>query len=405
MPRSALPQNYEKDNGTQLLSFDSAVGMEAFSATLSTNTDYVEGSGSVKVTGTYEGYSGVGGTINSALFNNAQVYRVWVRLETTIANVNEVYLELSSRSDYATRMRASFTANVWLKQNEWVELVCHREDFVSVGGEAWTNSMIRARVRFAPHGGGTPVGSIDSLRYNVIGLPRLVVSFDDNHENDIGSGDTAYSYMLDRNIPGTLYTIPTILNTTNYMTLADVAAYYDLGWAVGGHDSYLNWSDGQTQAYYEAALQLVLNYFDTYGLTRDKYHYAYPAGVSNSNAIAALQAKNFVTGRGITSMYQGNPTQGMFNLKNRVVYDTTSLATVQGWVNDAILYGITLHISFHRIIAVEAESTDWTITKFKALIDWLVTQIPAIKPITITEWYEGLTDPRYRALSVARTEA
>lgn len=61
---------------------------------------------------------------------------------------------------------------------------------------------------------------------------------------------------------------------------------------------------------------------------------------------------------------------------------------------------MNIFLVFHAIIESPAVAENWPIADFQALIEWLVAK--KVDCPTIDEWYEGLINPRHRAIPLNR---
>jgi hypothetical protein len=68
-------------------------------------------------------------------------------------------------------------------------------------------------------------------------------------------------------------------------------------------------------------------------------------------------------------------------------------------IDNAIKDGTTIIFLCHRLLA-NAGETATAIADFKALVDYVVER--GIDVVSVDEWYEGLTNPRYRSIPLSR---
>jgi peptidoglycan/xylan/chitin deacetylase (PgdA/CDA1 family) len=404
MPRSTLPQNYLLNQGTVLEDFENINNLTIAGGLGEENFDqYRTGTKSLKLTATADG--GAPNAVKTINLNLAscQLFSFWVYLHSAEDTDWQITLDFGSVADLSKRMRATFEGNKWLYQNQWRKLSGHRDDFISYGGESWSNQMIRARVTAYSHGGKRISASFDDLRYGEEGLPRCVITFDDGYSDDIGGGETEYDYMIARGLRGTLYVIPSAVDTPGRVSLSQLESLYDNGWAIANHSNdHSNWVNGiiTTQAQYEAAIQGGIDYLVNNGMPRAAYHLAYPGGIVNTNVLAAMSSRGMITGRTTNGYYQPAPMANYYFLQGRLPATTTTLNTAKSWIDLAIKQQSTVILGFHDILDSGGTSNKWSIANFKGLIDYIVAR--KIKCVTIDEWYEGLTNPRFESIPLGR---
>jgi hypothetical protein len=87
----------------------------------------------------------------------------------------------------------------------------------------------------------------------------------------------------------------------------------------------------------------------------------------------------------------------LYYLKARLVGRLVALATIKGWIDEAIEKGLTLILIFHKIIETPVTDTQTSIADFCEVINYLVAK--KAHCVTIDEWYKGLIDPRYSSAS------
>ena len=293
-------------------------------------------------------------------------------------------------------MRATFQVNsVGIYQGQWVKVACAKSDFVSLFSGVWADPMNAMAIKLASATGTQASFSIDDLRINYEALPRCVITFDDSYVDDIGGGETEHDYMIARGLKGTLYTIPNSIGLSGHLSLSQLKTLYSEGWAIANHtNDHDNWANSliTTQASYEAALKNCYDYLVNNDMPRAARHVAYPGGVWNANALAAMTSQGMLTGRTVVGYYQPTPMGNYHLINSRNPGTATTLATAKGWIDQAIAEQSTLFIGLHDIRDSGGSTNRWAIASFKGLIDYIGTR--KIKCVTIDEWYNGLTNPR-----------
>ena len=81
--------------------------------------------------------------------------------------------------------------------------------------------------------------------------------------------------------------------------------------------------------------------------------------------------------------------------------NTTTTANVDSAVLAAERSGGTLFVLIHSILASPTSSVEVSETVFDYLLTKLAERKIQVK--TVSEWYNGLTNPRYQSLPVGRT--
>lgn len=397
MTRSALPQNYLLSEGTLIEGFESLTGWSAIAGTQELDAvNFKTGSGALKLTSA-EGSNGITTkTISLDLSEKSKRMTFWFYVYD-VAAFNYISVVFSSVANLAT----SFTAQVSNAGNQirqgWNKFSVGRANWTATGAESWNNTMIRLRVQVNAKAATTNIVSIDSLYGSVESEGRVLLTFDDGYDDVYNE---AFAYMNPRGIKGTSYVPGSLIDGgTGFMTKANLTEMYAAGWAIGNHTYNHVDMSAYTQAQAAAELTLNKNWLVVNGYTRAADHVCYPVGGYNANVLLAMAQVEAKTGR-TTKAGNNYDLTHPHELTIREISNVTTLATAKGYVDEAVSRGTTVILMLHKIIETPTVSTEWSIANFQALIDYLVAR--KIKTVTIDEWYEGLTNPRYRSIPLSR---
>ncbi|MEW6378619.1 MAG: polysaccharide deacetylase family protein [bacterium] len=405
MSRSSLPQNYMVSNGILFEDFEAVGDFTTIGTdgTIAANTSqYRTGSQSLKLSVTTPGSWIMARKILPAAVDlraASKAMHIWFYSHSVPSTtVNEVLIQLTSTSDLSKSMNLSLSGADLLDEG-WTHLVIPRSRWTVVNGETW-NAIIRMYIKLVAKTGQTASISIDEFRHSTEQLPRCIIAFDDGRTSAYSEG---FSYMSARGVPGTLYTVPALVGTDGYMTLAQVDELYDAGWALANHTythpgapDYLT---GLSQAQIEDEIQQCTDWLIAQGYTRAAYYLAYPGGVYNADVLAAMDACGILTGRTTRSSLQYAPVDNLKLLNSKALDSGTTLAAAKTLVDNAITQQSTVVFHGHSLEAAAGANT-WAIADFRALIDYIAAR--RIQCVTIDEWYQGLTNPRYRAVPLSR---
>ncbi|MEW5804069.1 MAG: polysaccharide deacetylase family protein [bacterium] len=403
MPRLALPQDYVKSL-TLWQDFE-ILGdwvKQGENGTVAANTSqYHTGSQSVKLTSA----SGSGVTARRTLgaaediMDGAKNLHFWIYVEDT-TKVNTIVIVLF------TTVATAYYRYAWSGvdfRNGWNHMILNRLDWAVTGAADW-GSISAIQIQVNPIVSEIAVASWDSIYSSVEGIPRCVIAFDDACESAYTEG---YAYMHPRGVRGTIYVVPTLIGTAGYCTLAQLEEMYDAGWALANH-SYTHpgspdYLTGLTRSQIESELSRCSQWLIDHGFTRAAHHLAYPGGYFNDDVFAALDSTGMYTGRSTLSFLQTVPVDNYKILKSKALDSNLSLAVARSsWIDRAISRQSTVFLHGHILDAVAGPNT-WAIADFRALIDYITAR--GIKCVTIDEWYNGLTNPKYRAIPISRAAA
>jgi len=416
MSRAALPQKYLKSTGTQIADFeDYANWIAAWGSKAEDPDHFLTGTKSIKIyrstgsTGLYKTWA------TPVPISDVGIIMLGVYLHTDlVTTVGQMELGISNLDSDSNRIKcaivgANGTRSI-LRQGMWMYLLFHASDFVAEGsGVSWAtiyaNGIKRIRITISTQTADTETAiSLDDLRISTQGLPRLCIGFDDGYLNDIG-GLTACDYMNARGIIGTQYVISSRVGLPgDHLSLAQLQALYAQGWAISNHTAtHDSWVAGElTQAQYEAEISTCTDYLVANGMPRAAHHFAYPGGLYNASMAAAIISQNIITGRKALDFYQYLLPAGsnLYCLNARLCGRLIALATIKGWIDRAMQIGTSLFLVFHGIVTTPTLDTQTSIANFCALIDYVAAK--KIPCVTIDEWYNGMTDPRYKSALLNR---
>lgn len=394
MTRSALPQDYIRNAGTLIEDFENAANFTASSnAVLSADTTHVRfGTYSLKIASkTVGGGSGDANKVINIKMN-PKVLSYYVYLESPLPST--ITLMISSSASFTKYFHYSVSGAL---RYGWNRIMVRSADWSNSGSESWDNTMVRLKVRIYPQTGSYANVYIDEMRIDDEARPKCLITFDDNVNSAYSQG---FSYMNSKGLRGTMYVIPAQVGTAGKMTLAQLQELYDAGWALGNHSYNHNQLTTLTQSAATKEMTDAVAWLVSNGFTRGAYHGAYPGGAYDGTVISAMQDAKMLTMRSLVSVTQPTPVDDYHVIRGRMLSFNDTLATAKGAIDTAITQGGTSILVFHQIVETATLATQWSIANFRALIDYIIER--GIECVTIDEWYEGLTNPRYRSLPLSR---
>jgi peptidoglycan/xylan/chitin deacetylase (PgdA/CDA1 family) len=400
MTRTALPQDYFSEPGVLLDDFETLANWTNVipaNCTIAENTsEFKTGTKGLKMTVG----AGLAGWIRKQPINvsfngrNACI-SFWLYLHQDPAETTEIVVYLANDTAYTNAFAyAIVPAKLDIGWNRIV-IDCN-DNWTKYASASWQNPIVSTRFKVQAASGKTPSVSFDNYRYNLKQIPQLLVMFDDASASVY---DKAFEYMNDRNIKGTVYTISSWVGNSDTMTVQQLLELQAAGWTIGNHSATHSGFATKTQSEVEAELNACEEFLTTNGLAGGK-HFACPTGAYTEDIRKAAIATGLITMR---TSYEHNfhPTyDSRLRLSIHSVTNATALATVVGWVNDAILNGKTLMLLWHQIVDTDPTQYQMLTSTFQQIIDYLYYS--KIKTLTIDEWYKGLTNPRYRSLPLSR---
>lgn len=390
--RVALKQNYEILTGTLLEGFQTLADWTRQSAAGSIaedTTNFTYGDKSIRVTfasGTSVFYDK---TISQVVDGGSASMMLKVYIPS-LTNLESIALYIASISNFSKFFSKTIQATTLHEGFNYIAI--SPTEWSATGGELWTNTMVRLRIRVNATA-GTPAVSFCSIHTKQYNKPKILVTFDDSWDSQYTKG---YSYMSTLGLKGTIYCIADKVDTAGYMTTAQCSEIYAAGWDLGTHGN-VNLTTLATQALQEVEISSNEAFLTANGFTRSNKHYAYPNGGYNDNARAALAALGYKTARTIINAQQPDYLDEKYLLKRYAIYHTTTVAAATGYIDAALAQGTAILLNFHIIVDADADTSTKVLTAtFNSIMDYIKSKKDqgVLDVVTISEWYNGLTNPR-----------
>lgn len=385
--------NYQIQPGTLYEDFESTSGYTITGGSgVIDNVIYKTGSGSLRLTTTAGNTCVASKTISDDL-SQMGVFQIDVFIpdETTIVSIQVLF---SSDAGLAKFFHKTITVNAGAAKLRmgWNRIIIGKNEWTNSGGDSWSNTMVRFRVRVIADTGLIAVAYFDSAYKNVYNRPKCLFTFDDSL---LSVYTVAYAYMKAKGIKGTVYGNDD--RVTNAITKDQSNEMFSAGWDICNHTTnHVNLTTLTTREEMEAVILTCRQTYNGLGYTRNDMHkhFAYPQGGYNSVALAALNNLGFLTARTSMNGGQANYLDTALLLLRTQVADTTTLASLKTEVDSAINRGGCIIFNFHDLVSSTSVSTDWLISDFQLLVDYVVKKQNEIDITTVTDWYKGLSTSR-----------
>jgi peptidoglycan/xylan/chitin deacetylase (PgdA/CDA1 family) len=272
-----------------------------------------------------------------------------------------------------------------LKQG-WNQIIIHPSgDWLNDGGESWSNTFIKMRVKMHAKDGETCSASYDLLQNGLVLKPKVILTFDDG---SAGVYTKAFPYMQARGIRGVSYIGSLMVDTANYMTKAQLTELYNAGWDIGNHTAH-HW-DLTTKTYEEiiADIQIVSDWLVLNGFTKRYRHFSVPAGAVNADVTLAIANSNLKTARNSRDGFSYPLLTDVLAISAKAVLKTHTLANITAWLDTTLANGYTAVLMFHDIQDTAPTTYVWETTKFQGLVDYCIANSVAV--VTMEDWYNNL---------------
>lgn len=384
-PGVGLPQNLLSVPGTLLEDFQTVGDWTVLSGSVIADTDNKHtGSQSIKLTTPSGSNASFQKTVNWDLSAGGE-FRLWLYIYGALEDFafSHLTLYLSTRADFSK----FFSISINTKRLGWNKYTFSQADFSNTGAASWSDPILRVRVRIDAAASHVAVASVDSLQAGITGVPGVMLCFDDGTADQYTQ---AFAMMNPHRIRGTLYSITSQIGQSGYLTSAQMQSMYNAGWDMANHTSTHTdlVSGGLNQAQIQSELSTAKGVLDGLGFTRASSHVAYPFGSYDATVLAAMTAEGMLSGRTVQNTNQPViPPSHWYGVECQNIANTTSLATAKGYIDTAIARNRIALLLFHYLVVSPTVSTEWAISDFQALVDYIVTKRSQIYPLTISDMY------------------
>ena len=258
--------------------------------------------------------------------------------------------------------------------NGWNRAVIPSTAFTLIGGALSSDlaNINKMRFKINPTGGDAIV-SIDrfALLDDQATRGKVILAFDDGEQTVYTE---AKKRMDEYGMRGVAYVFATGIDQAGYMTLDQLNALYDSGWDIASHTyshSYMV-GGGLTDAQIDEELRLQKKWLLDNGFVRGANHLASPGGQYNDSIVEMIK-KYYFTHRTINTAYEFNPPFDPYRIRIQNVINTTTVPSVQGWIDRAVARKQLLVLTFHYIVDPANASTKILPATFQSIIDYINT--------------------------------
>jgi peptidoglycan/xylan/chitin deacetylase (PgdA/CDA1 family) len=191
---------------------------------------------------------------------------------------------------------------------------------------------------------GSPAGSPSGSAPSTAAGPGLVsVTFDDGYADQVTNG---LPVLTANKIPGTFYLISSWLGAGSFMTVEAAKKLQAAGSEIGSHTAtHVNLAAAPISQVDSELATSKKELEDRFGPVTS---FAYPNGAYNATVQAEV-AKYFGNARTTDSGQNVKGSYNRYTMAIGYVFNTTSPATVAGWVNTAKANNAWLILCYHRI--------------------------------------------------------
>lgn len=424
MTRPSLPQNYQDIDGSVLESFETVGDWNCYLSHGTVEEDVthvIHGSKSVKSTGTTSDSSH---TIDKAINTTVgDAVDLWFYLESADITSIRLYFGKDVVGTFTNYFKAEISKSVTTANGTydrfgpgWNVVRITRDMFAATGTISWTDVMKKIAVSLV-YPGASATAYFDVVMAGYKPQPKILFCWDNGYAS---AYDLVYPLMTSLGVRGTIGVVkdftglegritPASPYAYECMSLAELQEMYAAGWGMANH------SKRHVQLTYTGYPSIQANYdeiapcsefLEENGMPRAARHFIYPAGkFSYEYTYPALAQAGMLTARSCIETPSYNlPEQTPYEKYRLRTYELRADRSVQSVLDEidtAIQYGGSLMIFGHITVASGATGARYNIDDLETVVRYAISKNVPIQ--TIDEWYNGLTNPRYRSLPMGRT--
>jgi len=327
-------------------------------------------------------------------FSAVTNFIIWIYIHD-LSTLEKCALWLSSTADWSKNFNIEMTAGHF--KAGWNRMVVAKAQFGSGGGEVWSNTMIRLRFKCEANTGEDTGASFDDLRYDYAGKAKCILTFDDTYANTYYR---AKPIMDTNGQAGVAFVIIQDVGVGGKLSIAQMMTMQNAGWDISNH-TYGHWLNDQhlaalSQVEMEEAIDLGYDWLVDNGFSKGARFFGYPWGEYNQAVLTKVKERHRIA-RSTIEAWNVN-LQPHFNLNDddieflvrfKVLVSSDAPATVQGWIDNAIIQKGLLSLGFHNIVESGASGdTEYNQADFETISDYLKTKEDAglIDIITFSDY-------------------
>lgn len=266
----------------------------------------------------------------------------------------------------------------------WNYVLLDTSKMTVVGSGTLNNEIKSLQMRVEPNSGQNVEVTFDALIRDEVQRACVVFTMDDNWATQYTQ---AYPILRKYGFRGTIAVISSKVGTANYMTLSQLHEVYDEGWDLVNHTQnhvylgQLSYTDQKTE------LVNCDNFLIQNGFTRSRHIVVYPYGSYNSDTLKVMD-ELFVSGRSLVDSNESGPPSDYRLIKCRNLIPSVTVATAQGWIDEAINTGGTVFFLNHKFETPDADTMKYDPANFESIVSYVYSKKSQLDVVTYSEWLE-----------------
>jgi hypothetical protein len=272
----------------------------------------------------------------------------------------------------------------------WNEIVIARTA-MEVGGAAnWADPIIRLGCLTTGLSGQITSVTFDSLRIDYVAKAKVIVGFDDG----FASVSTKAAPILEGNGQRLVsFNVSSLIGEANRLTWAQAQALDAAGHDMANHTQNHLDLRNKTQAVILAEVSGCAAALIANGMPKAAWMLAYPQNYWDSGVLTVVQAVCPLARSGRTHYMQAQleTRNECVCLRSISIGASTSPATVQGYIDEAILENALLILTYHEIVDAGATGTQVNKADLQTVSDYLKVKSDAtlLDVVTMSEYWQN----------------
>lgn len=331
-----------------------------------------------------------------------------------------IFLEAPDTADPGTiysgysRIRSSGAADqlqsILAFRPGWNELRLGRNKYTSIQGTPiWDSTVMVDTILKIDAVPGTVVSIyVDALSHAGYARPQMPFVFDDGYSEVY---DNAFPYMAARGIVGTVAVISSKVGASGFMTLNQLKALHDAGWAMVNHSENHFPTSGTPANWLQAAsvdtcYQEIMNcqrWLEKNGFTRNNEHrmYCSPYGEWSGNYKEAADRAGVLMFCTLAAADPAQPQSTPFASSYPNVRYVPRISTIRTWtvaqkkayIDAHIGSGTSSPILYHRVMVGASQNIETELSEFKQDVDHCYRQRARADFPNLADFYYRTLNP------------
>jgi Polysaccharide deacetylase len=312
--------------------------------------------------------------------SGVKVLKLRVYIEN-LSNLSKFTLYLSNDTNYTNFL--SYVINASSCVEGWNEFYIDTTKFTVSGTGSFTNDILSMQIRVEALASTQASVIFHSLVRDETQKPMLIFTFDDGWDSQYTE---AFKRMKKKGIPGMIAVVPSLVDTSGYMTLAQLKEVYNYGWDLSNHTyDHVNLKNVD-KVTAEKQINDAEKWLKKQGFFRAADVVVYPQGGYNNDVIDIV--KNKRAARSIVEGIEPGIPCDKYKIKIRNVLNTVTPATANGWIDEIINTGGTLVLLWHKLVPTASVSTEYSIADFQTIVDYAYSKRDQVDIVTFTEYLD-----------------